>query len=71
MLNNDNLTHLLGLFNKYWLEENDFDEWNEVQIVPVPKSGDLYDPKKWCSVTPMEIGAKYLVEFYVGVHSRS
>ena len=25
-LNNDNLTHIIDLFNKYWLEETNFDE---------------------------------------------
>ena len=44
-LNDGNLTHLLDFFNKHWMEEIDFDEWNEGQSVPVPKSGDLYDPK--------------------------
>ena len=42
-LNNYNLSHLLDFFITYWLEETDFDEWHEGQIVPVPKSGDLPD----------------------------
>ena len=55
-LKDDNLTHLLDFFNNYWLEKNFFDEWHEGQIVPVPKSGDLSDPKKWCGVTLMYTG---------------
>ena len=27
-LNYDNLTHLIELLNKYWMEETDFDEWH-------------------------------------------
>ena len=70
-LNNDNLNNLLYFFNRYWLEETDFDEWHKGQIVPLPKSGDLSDPKKWRSVTLMDIVEKYLLESYVGVYSRS
>ena len=29
-----------------------------MQLVPVPKSGDLFDPNKWRGVTPMDIGSK-------------
>ena len=55
-LNNGNLTHLLDFFNKYWIEETDPDECNKVPIMPVPKSGDLSDPKKWNGVTLKHIG---------------
>ena len=57
-LNNDNLTHLLDLFNEHWLEKTNFYEWHECQILPVPKSGDLSDPKKCCGVTLMDIREK-------------
>ena len=36
----------------------DFEEWHEVQVVPVPKSGELLDPNKWRGVNLMEIGSK-------------
>ena len=36
----------------------DFEEWHEGQVVPVPKSGDLFDPNKWRGVNLMDIGAK-------------
>ena len=55
-LNNDKLTRLLEFFNKYWLEETDFDEWHEGQIIPVQKCGDLSDPKKWRGIALMDIG---------------
>ena len=44
-LNDDNLTHLLKCFNKYWQEENDFDEWREGRIMPVPKVETYLIPK--------------------------
>ena len=62
-LNDGNLTHLLDFFNKHWMEEIDFDEWNEGQSVPVPKSGDLSDPNKWRGITLMDIGAKIFKVF--------
>ena len=57
-LNDDKLTQLLECFNKYWIEENDFDQWHKVQIAPVPKIGYLSNPKKWRGVTLMDIGEK-------------
>ena len=60
-LNNDNLTHLLEFFNKYWLEETGFDECHEGQILPVTKSGDLSDPKKWRVIILMDIGANIFI----------
>ena len=63
LFNNDNLTHILDLFNKQWLEKTEFDEWYEGQMVPVPKSGDLSDPNKWRGVTLMDIGAKIFKMF--------
>ena len=35
-----------------------FAECHEGQLVPVPKSGDLFDPNKWRRVTLMDIGSK-------------
>ena len=37
----ENLLTLMNLFNSYWLEESDFTEWHEGQIVPVPNIVDL------------------------------
>ena len=64
--NNENLTHLLDFFNKYWLEETDFDECHKGQIVPVPKSGDLSDPIKWRGVNLVYIGAKIFSSILCG-----
>ena len=57
-LSNANLAHLLTFFNQYREGEADFSEWHKGQLVPVPKSGDLSDPKKWRGVTLMDIGYK-------------
>ena len=48
----------MNFFNYYWLEETDFTEWHEGQLVPVPKNGDLSDLKKRRGVTLMDIGSK-------------
>ena len=45
-LDNQNLLTLMNFFNSYWVEEPDFTEWHEGQLVPVPKSGDLSNPNK-------------------------
>ena len=55
-LDNKNLLTLLEFFNSHWKEETNFDEWNEGQLVPVPKSGYLSDPKNWRGVTLIDIG---------------
>ena len=57
-LDNQNLLTLMKLFNSYWLEESDFIEWHEGQLLRVPKSGDLSDPNKWRGVKLMDIGSK-------------
>ena len=36
----------MNLFNSYWLEESDFTEWHEGQIVPVPNIVDLNEPQQ-------------------------
>ena len=48
----------MNFFNSYWMEETNFTEWNEGQLVLVPKSKYLSDPKKWRGVTLMDIGSK-------------
>ena len=50
----------MKFFHSYWLGETDFIEWNEGQLVPVPKIGDLSNPSKWRGVTLMDIGSKIL-----------
>ena len=65
-INNYNLSHLLEFFKNCWLEETDSDEWYEVQIVSVPKSGDLSDPKKWCGFTLTDIWAKIFSSILCG-----
>ena len=47
-------------------EETDFDEWHEGQIVPVPKIGDLSDPKTLCGVTLMDIVANIFSSILCG-----
>ena len=39
----------------------DFEEWNEEQVVPVPKSGGLLYPNKWRGVNLMDIGSKIVL----------
>ena len=51
----------MNLFKSYWLEETDFTEWHEGQLVLVPKSVDLSDPNKWRGVTLMDIGSKIFI----------
>ena len=43
-------------YNQFWHSQADFDEWHEVQVVPVPKKGDTTVPNKWRGVTLMDIG---------------
>ena len=57
-LDDQNLLTLMNFFNSYWLEESDFIEWHEVQLVTAPKSGDLSDLNKWRGVTLMDIRSK-------------
>ena len=60
-LDSQNLLTFLDFLNSYWLEEIDFGEWNEGQLVPVPKSGDLGDTNKWIGVTLMDMGSKIFI----------
>ena len=57
-LGEQNLLTLMSFFNSYWMEETDFTEWHEGQLVMFPKSGDLSYPNKWRGVTLMDIGSK-------------
>ena len=51
---------LHNFFNAYWRGETDFTEWHEGQVIPVTKSRDISDPKKWRGVTLMDMGSKIL-----------
>ena len=57
-LDDQKLLTLMNFFNSNWLKESYFTEWNEVQLVPVTKSGYLSNPNKWRGVTLMDIGSK-------------
>ena len=57
-MSEENLRHHIDFITELWEETVDFEEWNEGQVVPVPKSGDLYDPNKWRVINLMDIGAK-------------
>ena len=57
-MSEENLRHHIDFITEFWEETVDFKEWNEGQVVPVPKSGDLYDPNKWRVINLMDIGAK-------------
>ena len=46
-LDEQTLLTLLKMSNSYSLEETDFTEWHEGQLLRVSKSGDLSDPNKW------------------------
>ena len=54
----ENLIHFFELIIEFWEDRLDFTEWHEGKVVPVPKSGDLSDTKKWRGVNLMDIGAK-------------
>jgi hypothetical protein len=38
--------------------KEDYEGWHASQCVPVPKSGNLSDPNKWCGVMLMDICSK-------------
>jgi hypothetical protein len=38
--------------------EADYDGWHASQCIPVPKSGNLSDPNKWCGVMLMDVCSK-------------
>ena len=57
-LDEQNLLTLMKFINSYCLEETNFTECQEGQLVLVPKSGDLSDPNKWRRVKLMDIGSK-------------
>ena len=54
----ENLLQLFDFIVEFWEDRLDFAEWHEGKVVPVPKSGDLFDPNKWRGVNLMDIGAK-------------
>ena len=56
--NKENLQHHFDFITEFWEERIDFEEWHKGQVVPVPKNGDLSDPKKWRGFNLMDIVAK-------------
>ena len=57
-MSEENLHHHFDFITEFWEEKVNFEEWHKGQVVPVPKSGDLFDPNKWREVKLMYIGAK-------------
>ena len=57
-LSDINLSLLHDFLNAFWNDKIDFDEWHEEQVVHVPKSNNLSNPKKWHGVTLMDLGSK-------------
>ena len=57
-MSEENLRHHFNFITEFWENKVDFEEWHEGQVVPVPKIGDLYDPKKWRGVNLMDICSK-------------
>ena len=45
-LTKNNLATLLEHLNSFWNNEVNFEEWHEIRVVPVPKSGNLSEPNK-------------------------
>ena len=52
------LLHIFNFIVEFWEDRLDFVEWHEGRVVPVPKSGDLFDPNKRRGVNLLDIGAK-------------
>ena len=57
-MSEENLHHHFNFITKFWEDKLEFEECHEVQVVPVPKNGDLSDPNKWREVNLMDIGSK-------------
>ena len=57
---NANLLHIYKHVNDFFVSTADHEQWNrsQSQCVPVPKSGDLSDPNKWCGIMLMGVGSK-------------
>ena len=57
-MSEENMCHQFDFITEFWKEKVDFEEWHEGKVVPVSKSGDLYDPNKLRGLNLMDIGAK-------------
>ena len=53
-----NIIHHFNFILEFWEDILDYVELNEVQVIPVTKSGDLSDPNKCRGVNLMDIGEK-------------
>ena len=54
----ETLLHLFDFIVEFWEDRLDSVECHEGQVIPVPKSGELFDPNRWRGVNLMDIGAK-------------
>ena len=57
-MSEEKLRHCFDFITEFWEDKVYFEEWHEVQVVPVPKSEDLYDTNKCRGVYLMDIGDK-------------
>ena len=57
-MSEENLRHHFSFITEFWEDKVNFEEWNECQVVSVPKSGYLSDPNNWRGVNLMDIGSK-------------
>ena len=57
-MNEENLQHHFDFITEFWEYRVDFVEWHEGQVVPVLKSGDLYDPKNGRESTSWKLEPK-------------
>ena len=57
-MSEEKLCHHFDFITEFWEDKVDFEEWNEGQVVPVPKTGDLSDPNKWRGLNLIDIWSK-------------
>ena len=50
--------YVFDFINGFWNDRAYFESWHKNQCVPVTKSGDLSDPKKWQEVMLMDVMSK-------------
>ena len=53
-----NSRHVHKYVNQFFLGEADYDQWHRSQCAPVPKTGDISDPNKWCGIMLMDVCSK-------------
>ena len=55
------MIHVFKFIIELWEDILDFANWHKRQVVPVPKSGDLTETKKWRGLNLMDIGTKVFI----------